>query len=62
LTLSDNPVAHPAIGETTNQISGAKVVWETKLNPTGFIQRFQLIGRKREISGEEKRPCGAEKD
>jgi hypothetical protein len=39
-TLCDNPVAHPAVNQTANQISRVKFVWEAQLNPAGFIKRL----------------------
>src|SRR5882757_165770 len=47
--LDYNLVAHSAVNHATNQVSGVKFVWESKLNPTRFIQRLQLLGRKRNI-------------
>src|SRR6266513_3503593 len=47
--LSYNPVAHSTVNHATNQVSGVKFMWESKLNPTGFIQRFQLVVRQRKI-------------
>jgi hypothetical protein len=36
--LGDNPVAHPAVNQATNQISSVKLVREAQLNPAGFIK------------------------
>ncbi len=47
--LANNLVAHPAVNKATNHISRVKFVWESKLNPAGFIERLQLIGGKRDI-------------
>src|SRR6266545_1352059 len=47
--LSNNPVAHSAVNKATNQISRVKFVREAKFNPAGFIEPFQLVGRKRKI-------------
>src|SRR5262245_18980856 len=40
----DNPVAHPAMDKCASQLFDVKFVWEAKLDPAGFLERFQLVG------------------
>src|SRR5215510_11015557 len=42
--VCDNPVAHPAMDKRASQLFDVKFVWEAKLDPAGFLKRFQLVG------------------
>src|SRR6266536_1511560 len=46
---SDNSIVHSAVNEAANHFSRVKFVRKTKLNATGFIQRFPLLVRQRKI-------------
>ena len=46
-------IAHSAVEEGADQVFGVKVRWEAELDPTGFIQCLQLLGRQRKLAARE---------